>query len=218
MPKRVVVFDLDGTLIDSHLDIANALNDVLGMLGLPSRDPAVVKRMIGHGLTKLLERALDDPSKASSIKAHFKEAYLARLTQTTRLYEGIESMLSALSAHSIPTMIATNKPSFFANKIIDALGILKMGPCAVACADEVEHRKPNPQVVQLALDRANVFVEPSRVYYVGDMPVDVQTARNFGCYSVGVLWGFNPDALRTAQPDAVSDCPGKLEAVLLGGE
>jgi phosphoglycolate phosphatase len=182
------VFDLDGTLIDSHRDIAAAVNEVLVALGRPPRAPAEVKSMIGNGVVDLLVRALGgDRSLLEEARASFREAYDRRLIETTRTYAGCEAMLAALADRGIGAVVATNKPASFTARILAGLG-LDRSVLASASADEVGERKPSAAVVYLALERAGL----SGIAYVGDMPLDVETARRAHLEPIGVGWGFDP--------------------------
>lgn len=245
-----IAFDLDGTLIDSDRDIASALNAVLADLGRPQHPLEVVRTMIGHGAEALLRKSLAvepagagggqagahhpgageaeiDPALLAAARARFKDAYAARLLETTVPYPGIIDALEALSAAGCLLVIATNKPSIFARPIVDRLGLTKAGIAALACADEVARRKPDPAVIHLALERgrharaaASSLSAPGRaraVLYVGDMPVDVETARAAGIASAGVRWGFDPSGIAAAAPDDMLDDAAALVRLILGG-
>ena len=220
-PSRVaVVFDLDGTLVDSHRDIANAVNVALGALGRPPVDVEAVKTMVGHGVHHLLRCALgtDDEGLVQTGRDHFARAYQAGVLEHTRLYPGLDIALSELDRRGFELSIATNKPSRFTRPILEGLGLDRRPMRGAASADEAPAPKPDPAVVRLALERAGSTGLP--VIYVGDMPVDVQTARAFGCPVVGVGWGFDPAALVAAAPDrlirAPADLPAAVEAVRVG--
>lgn len=219
-----VAFDLDGTLVDSHLDIANAVNDVLTLLGLPNQSTAAIRGMIGGGARKLLERALGKEPRLEEARAHFLEAYRARLLETTALYPGVAEFLQSLRSSGFHLLIATNKPKAFTEPLVAGLGLRNLGIKAIASADEVPIKKPDPGVVRLALQRGDLEGRNGQqLAYVGDMAVDIQTARARGCLAIGVVpssqcsWGYDPEGVRRETPDAISDNPGKLGALLLGG-
>jgi phosphoglycolate phosphatase len=201
-----VCFDLDGTLVDSYRDIASALNFVLRTLGLPERSPEEIKTMIGAGVGELLARGLADrdPSLLEKARALFKDAYFERVVETTRPYDGVLSLISLLNAAGVTTTIATNKPSLFTSVVVSRLGLLDAGIRACASADEAGVRKPDSRVLELAIERTGVplaSVRKDRVLYVGDMPIDVASARAFGCPIAIVGWGFDPAGAREAAPD-----------------
>ena len=207
---NAVVFDLDGTLIDSHRDIAEAVNDVLVSLELPPHDPESVKTMIGGGVATLLSRALGEERMHlfDRARARFKDAYAARLTETTRLYDGVAEMLEELARGGTTSVVATNKPSFFTKEIAARL---RLQVAAFACSDEVRERKPDPAVVRLALERAGVDAGSA---YVGDMPIDVETARRAALPFLGVAWGFDPRGLIASGCERIFDQPrGLVEAL-----
>jgi phosphoglycolate phosphatase len=213
-----VVFDLDGTLIDSHRDIARALNEVLEALGHPAHDPEKVKTMIGGGVDTLLRRALgeDDRALLDSARARFRGSYEAHLFDTTTLYAGVFEAIEALRNEGLTLAVATNKPSFFTRPILERLSLDRAGIRAFASADETKKKKPDPSVVKLALERAGASTAPERALYVGDMPVDVETGRAFGCRVIGVGWGFDPQGLRAAHPDAWVDAASAWRSEILG--
>jgi phosphoglycolate phosphatase len=211
-----VCFDLDGTLVDSFRDIATALNEVLHALGRPARDPDEVKTMIGAGVGVLLERGLgeDNPELIHEAKTRFRGAYQAHLFDTTRPYDGVLELIQTLEAKNIATSIATNKPSWFTKPIVEELGLIHAGIRAVASADEAPARKPDPRVLELALQRTARPFDPKTTIYVGDMPIDLETARAFGCPLVAVAWGFDPSRLKRLDPEHWIEEPSALLATL----
>jgi 2-phosphoglycolate phosphatase len=208
-----VVFDLDGTLVDSFRDIAAALNEVLDALERPRRDPEEVKTMIGEGVGVLLERGLgdDQPELVAKAKARFKDAYAKHLLATTKPYEGVHALIAELNARGVTTSIATNKPSFFTQPIVEKLAL---DVRAYACPDDAGARKPDPRVVELAIERTGKPLDRARTIYVGDMPLDLETARRFGCPIVAVAWGFDPRGLKRLNPDHWIEEPSALLSLL----
>lgn len=213
MPAQAAIFDLDGTLIDSHRDIARALNLTLDALGFPQCTEAQVRAAIGGGVHALLQKATgsNDPHVLRRGRALFGPAYESTLLATTRLYPGIEDMLQTLRGAGVGIVLATNKPRAFTERIVQGLGLTQLGITAWASADEVPERKPDPAVVRLALARAGLSdLAPEAQAYVGDMAVDVETARAHGVRGIGVAWGFDPEGCRRAGPDIWVDSPEQL--------
>lgn len=213
MPTSALIFDLDGTLVDSHRDIAQALNQTLDQLGYPQLTDAQVRNAIGGGVHTLLERATgsSDPDLIARGRALFGPAYNACLLATTAPYSGIVAMLDALRCAQVGIALATNKPRAFTAPIVRALKLEALGIQGWASADEVPEKKPDPAVVQLAMDRAGLgHIHPKDTVYVGDMAVDMHTARAFGARGVGVAWGFDPEGCQQAQPDIWVDHPSQI--------
>ena len=204
MHNAPVVFDLDGTLVDSLQDIAGALNSVLAHLRCTQHPLETIRTMIGGGAQKLLERGLGPANghKLEEAMDRFRLEYRGRLLDTTRLFPGVEQVLGTLHGEGRTWAIATNKPSQFTADIIEGLGLARLGLTSWASGDEVPAKKPAPDVIALAADRGGFAATPPSAFtYVGDMPVDVACGRRFGCPTVGVMWGFDPPGVEQAGPD-----------------
>ncbi len=211
---RAVVFDLDGTLIDSDRDIAEAVNAALAAVGRARRPLAEIRAMIGHGATHLLATALDttDAALIAAAREVFFAHYLAHPAQHTVVYDGIGELLAGLAARGIVTAVATNKPALITRRVLDALGLALPS----ASGDEVPARKPDPAVLRLALARAGAGdTPPHQVVYVGDMGIDVETARAHGARAIAVSWGFAAEAALGARPDAWAEHPRAIHAQVL---
>ncbi|MBI3723945.1 HAD-IA family hydrolase [bacterium] len=180
----LVVFDLDGTLVDSRRDLAASTNSALRSLGLPERTFDEVSSFVGEGARKLIEKSVSprlelvDPA----LEVFFSH-YSEHLLDETRPYAGIREMLAGIRA---PLAVATNKPGKFARRILAGLGLLERF-VAVLGGDEGP-RKPDPALV----DRLRALVSAPReeTVLVGDSRVDVATARNAGVGLFAVLWGI----------------------------
>lgn len=209
---RAVLFDLDGTLVDSLRELAQATNQTLVSLGIPAVSESVIRTRIGQGARALVARSVDSEVDLDAALERFN-AYYASISHRSLPYPGVVQLLERLGRHRVLRGVATNKPARFTATVIRGAG-LDIAVDGWASADEAE-RKPRPEVLSLGLARCggSAFAM-SEVVYVGDMPVDIIAARNMGCRALGVSWGFDPDGLRAAQPDGVADDADALAALL----
>ena len=186
---RGVIFDLDGTLVDSLGDIAAAMNRSLAARGFPTHPVDAYRTFIGEGVAKLAERALPpgkQEEKAALLQA-YQADYALNLLETSAPYPGIPELLDALSTRGIPMAVLSNKPDAPTRRIVETL-LGRWHFQAVAGERPGVPRKPDPAVA-LELARA-MDVAASAVAFVGDTLVDVFTARAAGMRPLGVLWGF----------------------------
>ncbi len=197
--RRIVSFDLDGTLLDSVVDIASALNTALDTAGLAAFDVDTVRSFVGNGARQLVLRAVSArgvPERAPAVLAQFQHAYERSLLQHTTLYPGIRAMLHALHTRrqkDVVFAVCTNKPGVYARPLVQAL--LPDVMHGVFGPDDVGALKPDPATL-VAVQRA---LRGRVVAHIGDSPVDVQTAKAHGVASVAVSWGLSPS---TALVDA----------------
>ena len=200
--KGDVIFDLDGTLVDSLQDIGHACNHALKQVGAPERNLQEIRSMVGGGVRRLLGRALntENQAKIEEARQYFGPKYFDCMLENTQLYDGLETMLDHLLADGYQLFIATNKPHRFAGPIIEHLN-LRRWFLGWASGDEVSARKPSPEVIKLALRRADREFGPNNSLYVGDMEIDNQTAHNAGCKSLQVRWGFGKMKPQRFKPD-----------------
>ena len=193
--KKLVIFDLDGTLLDTIADLATATNHALAQLGYPTHDMETIRTFVGNGVNKLLERALPDEEKTEEnvmrMRTHFVPYYDAHNADLSRPYPGIVSLLKEIQAKGLMIAVASNKYQEATVKLvkhyfptIDFVEILGQR--------EGINVKPDPTIVFDILKKANV--SPEETLYVGDSGVDMQTAINAGVDAVGVTWGFRPRA------------------------
>ncbi|WP_025323510.1 HAD family hydrolase [Deferrisoma camini] len=212
---RAVVFDLDGTLVDSLADIARAGNAVLRRRGLPEHPEDAYRRFVGDGMEMLVRRIVPAGSsedEVGRVLADLRAEYARRSLETTRPYPGVPELLDRLVARGIPFSVVTNKPHEPAVEMVGAL-LGRWRFSAVIGAMPDLPRKPHPAG---ALRAAAVMgVEPEACLYVGDTATDVATARAAGMVPVGVLWGFRGEAeLREAGARHLLRRPEELLALL----
>lgn len=212
--RALIVFDLDGTLVDSSLDLANAVNAALRRADVkaPALSLDVVRSFIGSGARNLVSRSLVYAGvalPAGEALPIFLEEYEKRLTEHTRFYPGVEEVLDRLAAH--PLAVLTNKPGDMSRRIIEALGA---GPrfFRVYGGGDLPTRKPDPDGLQRLM--AEAMATPATTVMVGDSSIDVRTGRAAGAHTAGVRYGFDPESLRTDPPDALFDTLGELPAFM----
>ncbi len=221
MPRyELAIFDLDGTLADTKLDLAAATNHTLRELGFETFPADVIATFVGGGLTRLLARALgpraEDPSLLEKARQVFVPYYREHMLDATRPYDGIDRMLSDLRNRSVRLAVATNKPRIFTAGIIDRLFGDVFDP-VVACGDDAP-RKPDPMCVEICRKRYPA-VAAERILFVGDSVVDVETARAAVVDVASCTWGYGDRAALTAErPRWLVDDVAALRAVLLGTE
>lgn len=206
------IFDLDGTLLDTLSDLAASVNHALRTHGLPEHSIDDVRRFVGNGVRKLMERAVPDGAANPLFDetfATFRQYYMAHSLDTTRPYEGIPETLEALKARGCHLAVVSNKMMaatqelcrhFFPDTIEVAIG-----------EDEAAgiRRKPAPDTVFAALEALGVGKEDA--VYVGDSDVDIQTARNAGIPCISVLWGFRDrDFLLQNGAETIISTPSEL--------
>ena len=192
MQYKAVIFDLDGTLINSLADLADSVNLMLSSYDFPQHTLEEYRYFVGNGSRKLIERSLP-PEKAAAAGfvdqalAKYKEIYEGRILEKTRSYKGIIEMLDKLQEKKIPLAICTNKHMEAADMIVKIL--FKPGIFQEVIGDRKGYpRKPDPTtVLEIA---AKLGVRPEETAYLGDSSVDMQTAVNAGFLPIGVLWGF----------------------------
>lgn len=214
---RLVAFDLDGTLVDSHRDLADATNALLADLGAAPLPSDAITRMVGEGAAVLVRRALDraglDPDTADALP-RFLVHYEARLLATTLPYEGMIGAIDALRT-TRPIAVLTNKPQAATLKVLDGLGMLDKF-AEVIGGDTVFGRKPDPAGL-LAL-AAHAGADPGETLLVGDSPIDLETARRAGTRICLARYGFG-FRFRDADFDGGErfiDAPADLGDVIAG--
>lgn len=187
---RAVLFDLDGTLIDSAPDLAGAANDMRVARGLPELPLAHFRPMVGSGARGMLRRALEmDPQHAefAAAREEFLDRYESRMMRDTCVFPDMVPILQALQERDLPWAIVTNKATRFSEPLVRALG-LHLQAKTLVCGDTTPHAKPHPAPLLEAAQRLGVA--PAECVYVGDDLRDVQAGRAAGMATVAVAWGY----------------------------
>ena len=208
MKTKGIIFDLDGTLLDSLEEIAQSMNEVLKEFNLPTHPLSSYNQFVGDGALYLIQRAVPKKSSAQlidSILTRYLEVYNQSLCDTTQPYEGIYELLKALNSLPIQLGILSNKPHLFTLKYAQTL-FGEFNFSQVHGQKQDVPKKPHPQG---ALSIANAFnLASQEILFVGDTPTDIHTAHNANMKSIGVLWGFRTkEELQEAQADYLVQHP-----------
>jgi phosphoglycolate phosphatase len=215
---KLLIFDLDGTLIDSRQDLANSVNAMLRHFRRPELPQDVIASYIGNGAPMLVRRSLGDPDDENFVQdalLYFMAWYREHKLDHTYVYEGImealESIRQSRNGRPVKMAVLSNKPVGPSRAIVETLGLGKYF-FQVYGGNSFHTKKPDPAGVQALLDEAES--SPEETIIVGDSDVDVLTARNAGIYSIGVKYGLAPHTLQDAPPDVLIDKPEELATVL----
>lgn len=200
---RAVLFDLDGTLVDSYSALSEAVNYARRQHGLDPLGEARIKQFVGDGLEKLLQRAFETSDIPHGVQAAFETRYDEICCAESKVLEDVEATLEHLASKGVAMAVCTNKPTFFSRKILEALGLARHFR-AIVGPDLAGARKPDPQHLLRALDATGV--RTAEALFVGDMPIDVHAARNSGIDVAVVPTGSSStDQLRAANADHYLD-------------
>lgn len=214
MNIKAVIWDLDGTLLNTLDDLAASVNAALAMNGMPLRSTEEVRAFVGNGIRNLMIRAVPggeaNPAFDKALE-DFIRHYGAHSRDRTRPYDGILEMLDKLSAAGVKHAIVSNKIDFAVKALSRAYFGERM--CAAIGDDPSRARKPAPDSVFAAMREMGVTAQET--VYVGDSDVDVLTARNAGVPCVAVLWGFRDEAcLRAAGAGRLAHTPDELREII----
>jgi phosphoglycolate phosphatase len=187
---QAVLFDLDGTLIDSAPDLAGAANDMREARALPRLPYGELRPHVGSGARGMVMRAFEiGPGDApfAALRDEFLQRYEARMTRETLVFEAMQPVLAALEAHRLPWGIVTNKATRFSRPLVEALG-LHTASATLVCGDTTPHSKPHPAPL---LEAARQLDVPAlQCWYVGDDLRDVQAGHAAGMTTVAAAWGY----------------------------
>lgn len=182
---KLIIFDLDGTLIDAYAAIIQSFNYVMRELGYPGQSPAVIRKAVGWGDKNLLAPFIDNKVLKKGLRLyrnHHKQA----LINKSRLYPGVKSVLTSLKSKGYKLAVASNRPTVFSMILIRHLGLKKYFDYCL-CADKLRHGKPHPEIINKIIRRFQIL--RNQVYYVGDMAIDAQAGRRAKVKTIIVTGG-----------------------------
>src|SRR5579862_283869 len=215
---KLVIFDLDGTLIDSRLDLVHSVNAALRHIGRPELPDDVIASYVGDGAPVLIQRALGGEAVEESLirkgLEFFLSYYRAHKLDHTTVYAGIPEALAAIQGSSNGSQrkmaVLSNKPVIPSRAIVDSLGLGQFFS-QVYGGNSFATKKPDPEGARKLLEEYGV--QPHKAAIVGDSHVDVDTGRNAGLVTIGVTYGFAPHTLVDDPPDVLVDHPDELSTV-----
>jgi phosphoglycolate phosphatase len=218
---RTVVFDLDGTLVDTAPDLINALNFILDREGLPPVPLQSARTMIGAGARRLIERGLELEGRVAGVDditrltSDFIDHYAAHIADASRPFEGLEAALDDLQAQGCRLAVCTNKLEWLSRLLLDQLNLTARFS-AICGADTFGVSKPDPAILQQTVARAGGDI--SRTVMVGDAGPDVGVARRAGVPVIGVEFGYTEIPIAELKPDLLigrfSDLPAAVESLM----
>ena len=196
---RAVLFDLDGTLVDSYTALAEAVNHARRTHGLHELSSARIRELVGEGIERLLQRAFERTDVPHSVLESFESRYDEVCCSESKILADVDATLTALSELGVEMAVCTNKPTVFSKKILDFLG-LSRHLRAIVGPDLAGARKPEARHLLFTLE--SVSSAPEETLFVGDMPIDVRAARNSGIDVAVVATGSSTrEQLAASEPD-----------------
>ena len=211
---EVVIFDLDGTILDTLPDLSTAVNYALSRRGLPPHSLEEYKMMVGEGIRNLCRLALDseDEQVLNESLQDFKAYYVAHILDKTRPYEGMPELMAALQERGIAVAVVSNKFQEGARKLIRHF-YPDIPEERVLGEIEGRPRKPDPAMIEAVMSS---FPEGTRCCVVGDAWTDIEAGKAYGCDTIGVSWGYRyTEALYKAGADVVADTVDELKSLLI---
>ena len=208
--KQLLIFDLDGTLIDSKLDIAHGVNATRAYMGMGPIPHELVERYVGNGAPTLIRRVLGETASEEDVARgldYFIRYYAEHCMDNTALYPGVREALDRLKQHHVHLAVLTNKPVRISGHIIGKLGVGDHF-FRIYGGNSFDRKKPDPIGIETLLSEAGTGRE--QTVMVGDSAVDIRTARNANVRACGVMWGFQPETFQEEPPDFVVNEMGQL--------
>lgn len=217
-PDKAILFDLDGTLLDTLQDLADSGNAVLEARGFPTHPTNAYRTFIGNGMMNLVRDIFPEEHRPALggetdvVLAEYRAAYSKKWKNTTVIFPGITELLNQLKEQRIPIGVLSNKAHDFTEKCVDSF-LSDWQWDVVLGAREGIPKKPDPTG---AIEAAAILgVDPGNCYFIGDSDVDMMTAVNAGMHAIGVSWGFRPvEELKEAGAEAILDLPCELIGLL----
>lgn len=211
----LIIFDLDGTLIDSKQDIACAVNLTLQKMDVRPLPDEVIYGYVGNGVRPLIEEMLKKRGKAVEIQTaikYFQELYTTHLLDTTVMFDGIQEVLQ--NFHNRKKMaVASNKPYRYVKKILEGLNMTRFF-LSVKGGDSVKIKKPAPDMLNVIMDETCTSKENS--VFVGDSGVDIRTGKNAGVRTIGATYGFRSvGEIMEDNPDAFINSPYEISGIII---
>ncbi|SHG86343.1 HAD family hydrolase [Ferrimonas marina] len=207
-----ILFDLDGTLLDTAPDMGAAANVALRQFGYPELTPAIASQVSSHGVNGLLGAVMGANLARTDIlpmRHHLLDAYRQALSVETRLFHRVEDLISGLDGAGIPWGIITNKPGWLTEPLLDLWPSLDRARCRIA-GDTFEHPKPHPKPMMAGAEA--IGLDPNQILYVGDAERDMQAAQAAGMAGAVALWGYlrPEDQPQAWGGDHLCQCPSEL--------
>jgi phosphoglycolate phosphatase len=207
---NLLIFDLDGTLVDSKLDLVHSVNAARGLMKLPPISEELVSSYVGNGAPVLMRRALGPEASEADVQRaleYFLGYYREHMLDNTRLYPGVKDALDRLHKAGSNMAVLTNKPVRISRELVNRIG-LGDHFFQVYGGNSFEQKKPDPIGVEALLRESGIARE--RAVMVGDSGVDIRTARNANIRACGVSYGFQPEGFVQDPPDIVVDDMNEL--------
>jgi len=204
---KAIIFDLDGTLINSIPDIADSMNETLLRYGYPQYSHNQYKYFVGNGIRRLVERCLpsESPADVEAVYRSMVEVYGNNCVNKTALYEGIPELLDGLTAKGIKMAILSNKTDSITQKVCDKLFGNRHFEMILGATENFP-KKPNPESALFVAHR--IYTSPEDIFYLGDTSIDMETACSAGFFPAGTSWGFRPkDELINSGAKFIADNP-----------
>lgn len=213
----LIIYDLDGTLIDSKLDLAHAVNATRAHMHMGPLEHEIIYSYVGNGAPVLMRRALGPDASEAEVQTaleFFLTYYRDHKLDYTHLYPGVQDALDRIKASGLRQAVLTNKPVNISRAILDGLGVGEYF-FRVYGGNSFEQKKPHPMGIDTLLEESGAARE--RAVMVGDSAVDIQTARNARVSCVGCTWGFQPESLVTHPPDWLIERMTELPEIVADG-
>ena len=215
---KALLFDLDGTLLDTAPDFIGALNRQLADLHREPLPSSQIRSAVTNGSVGIIQTAynldIEDP-QFEALRHQFLDYYLANIAEQTTLFDGMEALLARCTQQGIPWGIVTNKPWKYTEALLDQLNLAHR-PATTICPDHVARPKPDPQALLLAC--SELKINPAECVYVGDHRRDIEAGRSAGMITIAAEWGYieETENIFDWHADWIAATPNELTKILFG--